>query len=156
MPIQWREEMAIDHDLIDQDHQALIGIINRFSCSEASVAALPGLQAILNKLERYASAHFTREETLQRLAQYTYADAHRHEHLDLIRELGQMREELARLAASPEKAAANVGAFHAHMADLLHHWLIDHVIKSDLRMKPYAAKMAPHARRMMPLAQSVI
>jgi hemerythrin len=41
------------------------------------------------------------------------------------------------------------------MAAFLHHWLVDHIIKSDLRMKPYAARMAPHAATMKPLATAV-
>jgi hemerythrin len=46
-----------------------------------------------------------------------------------------------------------VAAFHAEMAAFLHHWLIDHIIKSDLRMKPYAANIELHAGKLGVLGQ---
>lgn len=90
MSIQWRDEMAIDQGVIDHDHQALIAIINEFCEAKVERDELPRLERIIAKLEHYALAHFGREEALQRVVQYAYADAHHHEHGDLIRALGSM------------------------------------------------------------------
>jgi hemerythrin len=174
MSIQWREEMTIDHGPIDQDHRTLIAIINEFCDTAATVAALPRLRATLDKLHHYTEVHFQREEALQARAQYPYLDAHHHEHLDLIRQLARIREQLAQLTAPTEdstdgpraetptgsseqkKRATDVAAIHANVVAFVHDWLIDHIIKSDLRMKPYAAKMAHHARQMAPLDPSAV
>jgi hemerythrin len=171
MTIQWREEMTVDHGMIDHDHQTLIAIINAFCDATPSADALPELQAILDKLERYTAEHFGREEALQHKAQYAFLEAHHHEHLDLIRELTEIRRHLTVLvtpsgepADIPDTQAGQtrpglgakmdgVAAFHAEMAAFLRHWLVDHIIKSDLRMKPYAAKMAMHTSRLGGLGQ---
>lgn len=162
MTLQWREEMAIDHGVIDRDHQSLIAIINEFSAAQTDAAgALPAMTNILGKLEHYATIHFGREEALQREAQYAYLEAHHHEHGDLIKQLAAIRVELVALnaaaAAASESCAPGPAPTHAlgRMAEFLNHWLVDHIIRSDLRMKPYAAKMASHARRLKPLMQTI-
>lgn len=167
MVIQWRDEMSIDQGVIDHDHQALIEIINEFCAAKVDHEELPRLERILAKLERYASTHFSREEGLQRVAQYAYLEAHHHEHADLIRRLEGIRAELGALHAHPDGQAPDaaphvtagsppeVARAHAEVAKFLHHWLVDHIIHSDLRMKPYVARMAQHAHGLPPLATSV-
>lgn len=171
MSIQWRDDMAIDQGVIDQDHRALIAIINEFCEAKVDRNELPRLERIIAKLEHYAAAHFGREEALQRVVQYAYVDAHHHEHVDLIRQLGTIRGDLLGLhgegrppppeASAPSSLSAAeptpeaIVRAHAEVAEFLHHWLVDHIIKSDLRMKPYTAKMATHAQALSPLAASV-
>ena len=171
MSIQWREEMAIDHGIIDSDHQTLISIINMFCDATPASDSLPKLQSILDMLQLYTEDHFEREESLQQKAHYAFIDAHHHEHIDLIRKLTTLRKRLTMLAENdpgasegsdvdsrasglpPEAPKVNVAVFHAEMAAFLHHWLIDHVVKSDLRMKPYAAKLNEHASKFSALVE---
>jgi hemerythrin len=174
MSIQWRDEMAIDNGLIDRDHQTLIAIINEFCDATPHTEELSKLQNILAKLEHYAERHFEREESLQRAAHYAYIDAHHREHRDLGNQLSAIRDQLTKLnppvgspqnpgdQETPEAAPASatepiqtVAQVHAEIVNLLHHWLVDHIIRSDLRMKPYAAKMAEHAGTLQPLTRSV-
>ena len=146
MLIVWREQMSVDGGLIDEDHRSLIGIINDFAAAEASVAGIPALADILSKLDHYTKTHFEREEGLQRAVDYPFRDAHRHAHKDLIRQLSDLRARLKAEFAS--KKPEEIQAIHAGMADFLHHWLIDHIIETDLRMKPYTKDMRDHARKL--------
>jgi hemerythrin len=174
MSIQWREEMAIDHGPIDQDHRTLIAIINEFCDTAPTAATVSRLQAILDKLSRYTAVHFRREEGLQTEAEYPYADAQHHEHMELIRRLATIREQLAKLTGAPDdstgvsradqptatstpnKPVGDIAAVHADVEAFVHDWLIDHIIRSDLRMKPYVAKMAQYAQQLKPLDQAII
>ena len=153
MGIQWRPEMEVDGGVIDKDHQALIGVINAFCDAPATPAGLPRLRETLKTLERYARIHFAREERMQRSAQYAYADAHHQEHEALTRRLSEMRAELAGVEA--DASAKGVARLHARIAGLLHHWLVDHIIGSDLRLKPLASTMAGPARDLKPLIRDV-
>jgi len=152
MAISWRDAMSVDNGPIDNDHRHLIGIINEFSEAKPRSADLAKLHGILDELDHYAKTHFAREESLQRSVRYTYADAHRHEHENLVVQLDAMRAEFTTLTraapASPEQPTADasaadvaVAAAHAKMAAFLGHWLIDHILKSDLRMKPFVAPL---------------
>lgn len=146
MLIVWRDQMSVDGGLIDQDHRVLIGIINDFATTQATPAAIPALEAILAKLDRYTQIHFEREEKLQRAIIYPFHEAHRRAHMDLIRQLSEVREELRAKAATQN--AEDLAAAHARMGEFLHHWLVDHIIEADLRMKSYTAEIRAHASKL--------
>jgi len=146
MHIVWRDEMSVDGGLIDDDHQVLIAIINAFADTTPAPSAIPVLANVLAKLDRYTKTHFAREEALQKSVNYTFHDAHRHDHKDLIRQLAEVRAEL--IAKATAKNPGDIPAMHARMADFLHHWLIDHIIEKDLRMKPFTKAMRLHASKM--------
>ena len=143
MLIFWRDQMSVDGGLIDDDHRALIAIINEFAAAPVTPAGIPVLVRILGKLHRYTKTHFEREETLQKAVNYPFHDAHRHAHKDLIRQLSEVRAELK------DKAAAyDIAAMHSRLENFLHHWVIDHIIEADLRMKPYTKAMRAHASKL--------
>lgn len=158
MAIVWRDEMSIDGGVIDQDHQTLIAIINEFFAIKEDLREFSELSKLLEKLHIYTEVHFGREETLQRAAHYPYNEAHHHEHETLLRELAAVNAELDTYAPVEPGAAVSpetLHAFHEKVAQFLRHWLVDHIIKSDLRMKPFAAEMKGHAKTLKPLDQSV-
>ena len=132
MPILWREAMSVDAGVIDRDHKALIAIINEFGDDLPYIGARDHLRNIVSKLENYANMHFRREEALQVSINYPEYDVHRQEHVRLIDALSGVREQLA---MTQER---ELGVVHKRLTEFLRRWLIDHVIKVDLRMKPFA------------------
>ncbi len=146
MLIVWRDQMSVDGGLIDRDHRTLITIINEFAATPATPAAIPDLERILAKLDRYTQIHFEREEQLQRAIIYPFHEAHRRAHQDLIRQLSEVREALKAKAAT--RMADDIVAAHAKMGEFLHDWLVDHIIDVDLRMKPHTAEIRAHARKL--------
>ena len=136
--IAWREKMSIDHAMIDEDHRHLIEIINRFTRMAQSFSSPADALEILFALKFYTKSHFDREETLQRLAGYPYFDAHCQEHAELIRELDDM------IAQTQAADGASITEISRGTAELLHTWLVDHIIKSDLRLAPYVEAMKTH------------
>lgn len=146
MLIVWRDQMSVDGGLIDQDHRVLIGIINEFGATPVTPEAIPALERILAKLDRYTQIHFEREEKLQRAVIYPFHEAHRRSHMDLIRQLSEVRDELK--AKSATKGTDDIVNAHARMGNFLHHWLVDHIIEADLRMKPYTAEIRAHAHKL--------
>jgi hemerythrin-like metal-binding protein len=143
MLILWRESMSIDGGVIDQDHQTLISIINEFAGLPPVAGSAEALRGTLVKLDAYAKGHFAREEALQRSIDYPHRDGHHQEHARLISELGRLSEQLA------EVREGELGEVQGHMATFLHHWLIDHVVKSDLHMKPFAAQLVSVSNTMV-------
>lgn len=161
MSIQWRDGMAIDHGVIDHDHQTLIAIINEFCEAPLDRGRLLELQRIFDKLDRYTKVHFEREETLQRAANYPYRDAHHHEHLALIHEMEELRNRFADMVQSTGDVVVvsaaqceDLAKLRATMAEFLRYWLVDHILKSDLRMKPYAQEMSRHSGGFAPLSRA--
>jgi hemerythrin len=148
--IEWRDQMAIDHGLIDQDHRALIGIVNDFVALEGSLDTMAKIGRILDKLQLYTATHFDREQYLRRMVQFPYCEAHEREHQALLRGLNSVIADLAVVQTQDAFLQWRGG-----MDQFLHHWLVDHIIQSDLRLKPYVKALRPHADGMRTLQQTL-
>ena len=135
MPIIWREAMSVDGGVIDRDHKALIAIINEFGDTLPYIDAREHLRSIIFKLENYATLHFRREEALQKSINYPEHESHCQEHAKLIEALSRVQQELT---AAQE---IELDVVHKRLTDFLHRWLVEHVIKLDLRMKPFAGQL---------------
>jgi hypothetical protein len=44
-------------------------------------------------------------------------------------------------------------AFHRRLGEFLHHWLVDHILRDDLLMKPFADELRLHAVGLGPLEE---
>jgi hemerythrin len=138
--IHWRQGMSVDQGPIDEDHRHLIDLINRFTDHvPGSPSPLAEALDVLHALEFYADAHFAREEQLQRLVAFPESAAHQEEH----RRLRATLEQILARAKSPR--TAEPAAIVQDLGQLLKRWLMDHIIKHDLQMKPYAHLMKRYA-----------
>jgi len=133
MGLQWREQLSVGNDLIDSDHKYLIEIINLAEHSLMTKDSV-ALAATLDKLRKYAKTHFSREEAIATAAGYPLTAQLNHAHEALLVGLVQMAQEAGQEWS--EAAGKRFSVF-------LRGWLIDHVIKEDLLMKPYLKKYSP-------------
>jgi hemerythrin len=163
MTILWRQAMAIDNGIIDHDHQVLLSIINDFCELRPNIDGQAELQRTLAKLHHYANYHFVREEQLQAAANFPQGQGHSNSHKQLIRRLDDISMKVAALgpievvhdgdedsdlALIDSDTMENHRQTHDEVTSLLRSWMVDHILKSDLPMKPYVAAMKPHANRM--------
>jgi hemerythrin len=136
MNLVWREQLSVGNYVIDSDHRHLIDIINRAGES-LSKKNQKELLASLESLSQYSQAHFAREEKIALAAGYKQVPSLNESHQALIKALDQLRSEVGEMGQewSPETAE--------HFSSLLRSWLMDHVIKEDLMMKPALQKLSP-------------
>jgi hemerythrin len=136
MAIAWREQLSVGNNIIDEDHKYLIEIINRVEVC-LTKKDMPALKAELKRLHDYSLLHFDREEKIAIAAGYQQTPGLQQSHQSLLEKLGKMQSEFlaAEQAWSPELTKG--------FADFLRNWLIDHVIKEDLLMKPALQKLSP-------------
>lgn len=132
MTVTWRDELSIDDGPIDEDHKHLIAIINGFYRAAGRRVSVDVLDSALQYLKQYTLQHFQREEEIQTRIGYPFAEAHRREHRDLIRRLDQIVAE-----ARQDKTRENPDTLTDNLFSLLKDWLLTHVVKADIRMKPY-------------------
>jgi hemerythrin len=133
MSLQWREQLSVGNDLIDNDHKHLVMLVNQ---AEETLKSknMSSLKTVLESLADYAKFHFSREELVATAAGYPRV-THMHEsHEALITKLSQVTQEL-----DLELSEAS----GQHFVDFLRDWLISHVIKEDLQMKPFLIKFSP-------------
>ena len=136
MGLVWREQLSVGNDVIDTDHRHLIDIINHVEqCLDSRNRN--ELSVALDSLSRYSREHFAREERIARAAGYKQVPDLSHAHEALIGQLGQLKSEIAEMGQAWSPTVAE------NFTKLLRGWLIDHVIKEDLLMKPTLQKRSP-------------
>lgn len=136
MAIVWRDQLSVGNNVIDSDHKHLIDIIN---CVEKSLSEKNRntLAKNLENLAQYSLFHFEREEKIAVAAGYTQVPKLSLSHASLITNLKEMQAEFDDAGSEWSLDAAD------HFASFLRNWLIDHVIKEDLLMKPFLQKYSP-------------
>jgi len=106
---------------IDEQHQVLVGILNRLGASVQEGAPPLDQSAILNELVAYTQTHFSFEEGLMRQAGYADIEAHLRQHHAL---LGEVRQLTARDASGAQVHAEE-------LIVLVRDWLTAHILSTD-------------------------
>lgn len=124
--------MSVGDAAIDEDHRHLVDLVNTFEQAVGGAINHKRVARVLLGLVEYTGEHFAREEALQLRIRYPFHDSHRRSHRDVLKKLSDIVDVYTRTPDGPERDSmvANLGAF-------LKEWLVDHIIQSDLRMKPY-------------------
>ena len=130
---QWTESMSVGIPLLDEDHKALIRLINRLHTGLAAGAKFGELEDIFDRLVAYIEFHFTREEKVMEASGYPGAAAHREEHEGFTQAIYEMRDRYAREGDH---------TMTAELPDYLKNWLNHHILVQDMAYKPYVQNNA--------------
>lgn len=132
MAIIWRDTMEVGNVDIDNDHRQLIQIINSIEEKINSNINIEAINKTLIELEIYTDKHFGREEFIMKNRDYPRYYHHFKEHFKLKTQLSEIKRNfIADIKKKKEDYNPD------KLIQLLHDWLIDHVIKEDLLMRPY-------------------
>ncbi len=137
MGIIWRDTMSVGIGEIDRDHKRLVAMANAMEKAVASSDETV-VRAVMQELTRYVVDHFRREEGI--LARLGDTGLGRHKELhaaaaDRLLALGR-RYSIVTDAAERNGIAQQLHTF-------LNHWIINHILKEDMRIK--AGRGAPPA-----------
>jgi len=132
----WREQLSVANDAIDNDHKHLIEIVNQVERT-LTTRDRSELARALDSLTQYSHVHFDREERIAAAAGYIRTPGLHQSHVALLERFVLVRTEFE--ASGPQWSAAATD----HFIEFLRNWLIDHVIKEDLLMKPTLQKLSP-------------
>lgn len=134
MTVEWRDAMNVGDEVIDADHRHLVDMINDFERAVAGQIDHKKLGRVLMGLVEYTGEHFQREEDIQLRVGYPYHESHRRSHRDVLKQLVEIVQKYTQTQGHlRDDMVRGLGKF-------LREWLVDHIIQSDLRMKPYILK----------------
>ena len=152
MPIIWRPQMSVGNHALDHDHRYLICLINTIELSLRTPDNFDTLDVAMEQLIEYTRDHFDREERLQIKINFPGYIDHKLEHQQIMAELEGLRPRIKRFAeatASPDDAeepqAGGNGVQRPEqtideLPRLIRHWIIDHVLTTDTKMREYLAR----------------
>ena len=164
MSLVWREQMSVHNNLIDKEHKYLIDQINAVELAMNTPDNREILVATLNHLMDYTKTHFQHEEIIQQKIGNPGLDAHKEEHLKLLEEFSSIKarldsilfaeedakeelhegditdDELEDLLSNDSPEPALTRQDLEPLVGLMRHWLVDHIIGTDLKLKPLLLK----------------
>ncbi|MDO8606021.1 MAG: bacteriohemerythrin [Phaeospirillum sp.] len=145
--IAWREAMSVGSPALDADHKRLIELVN-LTEEWGSRDSWPQVGAVIDDLMVYVREHFQREEAVMAAIRFPELEAHRKRHEALAAR--------ARLLNDKFRAAANDGERKTCclvLTKVLNEWLLDHILKQDMKFKPLIPKKPQPAAHHAPELQ---
>jgi len=127
--IQWSDKRRIGIPELDEQHQAMVSMLNELHLAIIGRNARETSRTILERLAEYPARHFPREEDLMQRVGYSGLDAHREQHEELARQVIDLRERL--------DAGGNKLTFE--LLHFLKTWLAQHIHESDRRFGAFIA-----------------
>jgi hemerythrin-like metal-binding protein len=133
--IVWRDQMALGIREIDEDHRALVDLINRLDdLAAAKRLDEAQLADCLRNLIRYTRDHFEREERLMISARFPGFEKHRDSHQAFGNAILDQAE---RFVTTPNGTTAR--DIHGILAD----WVLQHVLQADRDIVPHLGPRLP-------------
>jgi hemerythrin-like metal-binding protein len=121
--------MSVGLAELDDDHKALIRIINQLSADLDAGDRRTAVGQSLRRLKRYAQYHFGREEAVMVACGYSTLAAHQDEHRDFIDQIQALTDRLDAAEGDP----AGLGPA---LLDFLVGWLQHHILIVDMTYRP--------------------
>ena len=126
MSLEWRDEMSVGNEDIDNDHKHLLDLIGTYQDAVAH-HDLTQLQEVFESLVAYTEEHFAREERIMFAVHYKELDEHRTAHHALYQSIHQLHDNIV----ERKKGALDLSGINK----LLHDWVLDHILKEDMKLK---------------------
>ena len=92
--IEWREEYSLDIPAVDDEHKAMIELINELGEELLDRRRKETILEFLREIKEVITAHFSTEEQLMREQHYPEYLAHKADHERLLVELGTIVHDL--------------------------------------------------------------
>lgn len=132
--IQWSDQLSVQVQEIDGQHQRLVKMINDLDAAMRVGKGKDVLGKIVSDLIAYTQVHFGTEEKL--FGQYGYPDAQAHqaEHRHFIEEVSRFKGEFD---------AGRLG-LSLKVMDFLSDWLSHHIMGVDQKYAPFFKEKGLH------------
>ncbi len=130
--IIWQGDYSVGHPRLDADHIVIASLINHIDEAKRVGSDEQAVGVLLKVLLDHAYAHFHREEQLLEQCGYPELVRHRQEHLLVESQLDELYQSYTR---TPDPALSR------EIMELLHFWLIEHIMKTDMHYRSYVSEL---------------
>lgn len=120
----WSNDLSTGHELIDDDHRQLIGLINALYNAIAFKKDKEVIGQVLDNLIVYYQVHFKREEDEMQRVNYPEYAAHKNEHDTFINEVDGLKKRFDK----------GIPVSAPYVGKMLSQWLRNHIVKTDTKL----------------------
>ncbi|KAF0233318.1 MAG: hypothetical protein FD177_1711 [Desulfovibrionaceae bacterium] len=133
--ILWNPCLEIGVDTIDEEHKRLVKIANAIVKIARDGGEKSQLVDAFSFLHEYALTHFDNEEAYMKKVRYKGYDDHHAEHLKLKKQVKDFQRDLYEAGGIPAQ----------EIITFIKSWLLDHIIKTDMKLRGEASAGKPPA-----------
>ena len=131
--IDWIDCLSVGVPELDEDHKALIGLVNQYADAVAKQNTLE-IHEVFRELENYTNYHFRHEEDLMEQCGFAGLADHRKQHEALTAKLKAYQEEVL---------WGSMAGDEAEIRTFLQSWLFCHVMREDYLYSEALQKISP-------------
>jgi hemerythrin len=126
--LKWSSEYLVNHPEIDQEHQSLFELLNRFYQGLSDGSPKEKLANLIKGLIDYAKIHFSNEEAYMQSINFPKLDAHRKEHEAFLKKASEFYEKYkdGKLILSLE------------VTNFIKTWISHHIMTEDRQYAEFA------------------
>lgn len=123
MPVilEWSNQLATEHPLIDEQHQVMIAMINHLHACITEPMQRPEFSARLELLCNYAMEHFATEEQLMQQQHYPHLARHQAQHVRLTQQAYALNQ----------RFLGGDLPLDSTVSESLREWFMDHIQGED-------------------------
>ena len=123
MPLPWKDEYSFGIKIIDDQHKMFVAALNELYKTIEKKNVKTEISKILEKIEEYATFHFSTEETYFDEFNFEGAAEHKAKH----------QEFKEKFAGIQKKFGNDELALSFKLMDFLENWLLSHVTDMDTK-----------------------
>ncbi|MFU8790006.1 MAG: bacteriohemerythrin [Methylobacter sp.] len=135
MPIKWDSRFSVNNHTIDVEHKLLLTLLNALEVTLRNPHEKESLRFFIDELTESAKEHFAHEEKLQIKHLFPFYEENKHGHDALTVELNGIKAEVYSYIEDVNTSQEDADNMSKKINHVLRDWLIDHILKSDMKMK---------------------
>jgi hemerythrin len=128
MLIKWTEDLSVDHETLDQEHQKWIANLNDFYQGLMEGKSKEKLSELIVAMLDYTKYHFANEEKYMKSINYPDFEEHREKHNLYVNKITEFHEKIEN-----EKMVLSL-----EVTNFLKNWLIKHIKGEDQNYTRFA------------------
>jgi hemerythrin len=140
MPIKWDSKLSVGNSVIDTEHKLIIAHINALELALLHPAEKEYLKFFIDQLHEHAADHFYHEEQLQLKFRFPHYEENKKGHQVLMTELEVIKAIIDSFIEKAESTEEEGKEMREKISELMRKWFIDHIVKSDMKMKGFMDK----------------
>lgn len=140
--------MRVGSKSIDDEHKYLFSLVNCVLLS-IKLGDIKLVEEFIDQFIDYCVEHFESEERLQVKINYPHMTENQREHQKILKDLTQVKEIIHRenlLATQNDVDGEESKIVLDDIAKLIRHWILEHVLKTDLKMQEYIMALPKEKR----------
>jgi hemerythrin len=137
MPIKWDSRLSVGNAYIDIEHKLIISLINALEAVLRHPDEKDSLRFFIDQLYEFAEDHFLNEENLQLKFMFPHYEENKQGHQRLMDELDVIKNIIYCFVEKKDTTQEDAKETSKKVNHLMREWFVDHIIKSDMKMKGF-------------------